>query len=73
MFVAPFEPNPENYQRLLSHLAINGLSNVTPFHMHTDYNISPLKSSEEAPNRDFNKPAIIKFEENGPTFVGPMM
>lgn len=31
--VLAFEPNPENYQRLLSHLAINGLANVTPFHM----------------------------------------
>jgi FkbM family methyltransferase len=31
--VLAFEPNPENYQRLLSHLAINGLTNVTPFHM----------------------------------------
>ena len=31
--VLAFEPNPENYQRLLNHLAINGLTNVTPFHM----------------------------------------
>ena len=31
--VLSFEPNPENYQRLLNHLAINGLTNVTPFHM----------------------------------------
>src|SRR6185503_10102096 len=32
---------------------------------------SPFKSSEEAPNRDFNKPPQIKFDENGPTFSGP--
>lgn len=31
--VLAFEPSPENYQRLLNHLAINGLTNVTPFHM----------------------------------------
>jgi hypothetical protein len=39
--------------------------------MHIDYNISPFKSTEEAPNREFNKPATIKFDENGPTFSGP--
>lgn len=31
--VLAFEPNPENYQRLLGHLAANGLQNVTPFQM----------------------------------------
>jgi FkbM family methyltransferase len=31
--VFAFEPHPDNYQRLLQHLAINGLTNVTPFHM----------------------------------------
>ena len=31
--VYAFEPNPDNYQRLLNHLSINGLRNVIPLHM----------------------------------------
>jgi len=58
-------------QKLSWTLTVNGTTTTIPFYMHTDYNISPLKSSEEAPNRDFNKPATIKFDENGPTFMGP--
>jgi hypothetical protein len=41
--------------------------------MHIDYNISPFKSTEEAPNREFNKPATVKFDESGPTFSGPAL
>lgn len=58
-------------QKITWTLTVNGTTTTIPFYMHTDYNISPLKSSEEAPNRDFNKPAIIKFDESGPTFAGP--
>lgn len=58
-------------QKLTWTLTVNGTTTTIPFYMHTDYNISPFKSSEEAPNRDFNKPAAIKFDENGPTFTGP--
>src|SRR5262245_43829379 len=58
-------------QKLTWTLSVNGTSTSIPFYMHTDYNISPSKSSEEAPNRDCNKPAVIKFDESGPTFVGP--
>jgi hypothetical protein len=58
-------------QKLTWTLTVNGTTTAIPFYMHIDYNISPFKSTEEAPNRDFNKPASIKFEENGPTFMGP--
>ena len=58
-------------QKLSWTLTVNGTTTTIPFYMHTDYNISPFKSSEEAPNRDFNKPAQMKFEENGPMFLGP--
>lgn len=60
-------------QKLTWTLSVNGSTTSIPFYMHTDYNISPFKSSEEAPNRDFNKPAVIKFDENGPTFSGPAL
>jgi len=58
-------------QKITWTLTVNGTTTTIPFYMHIDYNISPFKSTEEAPNRDFNKPAFIKFEENGPTFMGP--
>lgn len=58
-------------QKITWTLTVNGTTTTIPFYMHIDYNISPFKSTEEAPNRDFNKPASIKFEENGPTFMGP--
>jgi hypothetical protein len=60
-------------QKLTWTLTVNGTTTAIPFYMHIDYNISPFKSTEEAPNRDFNKPASIKFDENGPTFSGPAM
>jgi hypothetical protein len=60
-------------QKLTWTLTVNGTTTAIPFYMHTDYNISPFKSSEEAPNREFNKPATIKFDESGPTFSGPAL
>ena len=60
-------------QKLTWTLSVNGTTTAIPFYMHTDYNISPFKSSEEAPNREFNKPATIKFDESGPTFSGPAL
>jgi hypothetical protein len=60
-------------QKLTWTLTVNGTTTAIPFYMHIDYNISPFKSTEEAPNRDFNKPAVIKFDENGPTFSGPAL
>jgi hypothetical protein len=58
-------------QKLSWTLSVNGTTTTIPFYMHTDYNISPFKSSEEAPNRDFNKPPQMRFDENGPVFMGP--
>ena len=71
MFVVTVPKEFPKTQKITWTLTVNGTTTSIPFYMHTDYNISPFKSSEEAPNRDFNKPAVIKFEENGPTFMGP--
>jgi hypothetical protein len=60
-------------QKLTWTLTVNGATTAIPFYMHIDYNISPFKSTEEAPNREFNKPAAIKFDESGPTFSGPAL
>lgn len=55
-------------------LTANGVTTTIPFQLHTDYNISPLKASEESPNKGFNVPAKIRFAEppSSPTQFGPL-
>ena len=71
MFTVTVPKDFPKTQKITWTLTVNGATTTIPFYMHIDYNISPFKSTEEAPNRDFNKPAFIKFEESGPTFMGP--
>jgi hypothetical protein len=72
MFVVTVPKEFAKTQRLVWTLTVNGVTTSVPFHMHTDYNISPLKSSEESPNREFNRPPVLRFAENGPTLTGPL-
>lgn len=58
-------------QKITWVLTVNGVTNSAPFYMHTDYNITPFKSSEESPNGAFNTPPVLRFEEKGPSFQGP--
>ncbi|MBM3771487.1 MAG: hypothetical protein FJW27_09445 [Acidimicrobiia bacterium] len=58
-------------QKIRWTLALNGVTTTIPFYMHTDYNLTPLKSQEESPNREFNTPPVLKFAEVGPTIFGP--
>lgn len=58
-------------QRITWTLNVNGTSTTVPFHMHTDYNITPTKSQEESPNREFNVPPTLRFSETGPSLKGP--
>jgi hypothetical protein len=39
--------------------------------MHTDYNVAPFKSSEETHDGMYNMPPVIRFDEKGPSFMGP--
>ena len=36
-----------------------------------DYNITPIKSSEESPDGGYNVPPVLRFARDGPTFDGP--
>lgn len=58
-------------QKIRWTLTANGVTTTIPFHMHTDYNLTPLKSQEESPNREFNTPPVLRFAEAGPAIVGP--
>ena len=72
MFVVTVPKEFGKTQKITWTLAINGVTTTIPFHMHTDYNVTPLKSSEESPDGDFNLPALLRLDENGPTFKGPL-
>jgi hypothetical protein len=50
---------------------VNGVSIVSPFYMHSDYNVTPFKSSEESHDGQYNTPPVLRFEERGPSFQGP--
>jgi hypothetical protein len=52
-------------------LTVNGVTQSIPFYMAPDYNVSPLKSSEESATGGYNLPPVIRFLEKGPTFAGP--
>jgi len=59
-------------QKIMWTLTVNGVTTTIPFHMHTDYGLTPLRGSEESPDGTFNLPAVLRFAENGPAYTGPM-
>jgi hypothetical protein len=58
--------------RLTWVLTVNGTTIKIPFHMHRDYNVSPLKGSEESPDGTYDTPPVLRFEADGKTVTGPM-
>lgn len=72
MFVVTVPKEFTKSQKLVWTLTANGVTTSVPFYMHTDYNLTPLKSSEESPNHGFNLPPVLRFAEGGPTVIGPM-
>ncbi len=71
MFVVTVPRDFPRTERVWWSLTVNGVTNRIPFHMHTDYNITPTKSSEESPDGSFNVPPVIRFAMDGPDFSGP--
>lgn len=71
MFVVTVPKEFGKTQRITWTLNVNGTTTTVPFHMHTDYNITPQKSQEESPNREFNVPPTLRFAETGPSLKGP--
>ena len=47
MFVVTMPKEFGKTQKITWTLTANGVTTSVPFHMHTDYNITPMKSSEE--------------------------
>ena len=71
MFVITLPAETPKTQKIAWRLTANGVTATVPMYMHTDYNLTPLKSSEESPDRTFNLPATLRFAPNGPSFFGP--
>lgn len=73
-FVVTMPKEFTKQQKITWTLAVNGVTATIPFQMHTDYNISPLKASEESPNKSFNVPPTIRFAEpaSSPKVFGPL-
>ena len=71
MFVVTVSKEFGKTEKLWWTLTVNGVTNRVPLYMHTDYNVSPFKSTEESPNGGRNVPPILRFEETGPSFQGP--
>jgi hypothetical protein len=71
MFVINVPKGFARTEKIAWTLTVNGVTQTVPFYLHTDYSVSPLKSSEESPNGAYNAPVILRFEEKGPSFQGP--
>jgi len=71
MFIITVPKDTPKMQKMTWSLTINGVTNTVPMYMHTDYNLTPMKSSEESPDRTFNEPPVLKLDEKGPSFFGP--
>lgn len=58
-------------QKLTWSITANGVTAKVPFYMSPDYNISPMKASEQGP-RGYNLPPVLRLDAAGETFTGPL-
>lgn len=70
MFVYTVPKEFAKTQKLTWSLTVNGVTSKVPFYMSPDYNITPMRASEEGP-RGYNVPPILTFNR-GETFTGPL-
>lgn len=71
MFIITLPQETPKTQKIAWTLTANGVTTTVPMYLHVDYNLSPLKSTEESPDRTFNLPATLRFAPNGPSWFGP--
>ena len=71
MFVVAVPKDFTKEARLTWTIVVNGVSNVIPLRLHTDYNISPLKIQFDA-NGYTNTPPRVRFAESGQVTQGPL-
>jgi hypothetical protein len=72
MFTVTVPKDTPATEKLWWVLTVNGVTQRVPFHRSPDYNITPHQASEESPGGKYNKPAILRFSENGPAIQNPV-
>ena len=72
MFIVTVPKATPPTEKLWWVLTVNGVTQRVPFHMSPDYNITPQKASEESPGGKYNRPAVLRFTENGPAIQNPV-
>jgi hypothetical protein len=66
---------PKNFaptERLWWTVTVNGVASRVGMIMSPDFNITPQRASEEAPNGKYNVPPILRFSESGPAIQSPV-
>ncbi len=58
-------------ERLWWTMTVNGVTSRVGMVMSPDFNITPQKSSEEAPNGKYNLPPVLRFTETGTNIQNP--
>ncbi len=59
-------------QKIVWNLTVNGATFRNPYYMHPDYNISPFKAAEDSPGGGHNAPPVLRFDQDGRSFRGPL-
>jgi hypothetical protein len=72
MFVFTMPKEFGRNQKITWSLTVNNVTTSVPFSMSPDYNVSPLRASEEGPTGAYNLPPVLRFAEDGPSFAGPL-
>jgi hypothetical protein len=68
MFLVKVPKDFSPKDRLTWTIVANGQQMVIPLRLHTDYNVSPFSDVAVG-----NKPPSVRFEENGPPIMGPVV
>lgn len=71
MFVYTVPKEFAKTQKLTWSLTVNGVTSKVPFYMSPDYNITPMRASEEGPH-GYNVPPVLRFGAPGESFTGPL-
>jgi hypothetical protein len=66
---------PKNFgptDRLWWTLTVNGTTSKVGMILSPDFNITPQRASEEAPNGKYNVPPVLRFTQGGPAIQSPV-
>lgn len=71
MFTVTVPKDTAKTQKLVWFLTSAGYATSVPLSTSPDYNVTPHRASEQAPNGRYNIPPVIRFDTAGPGFTMP--